>query len=164
MNKETTTLEKFAPVLKRAERVLWMSLIFGMVLNYFGLDTLLVIQFSLSLLGVLFLLFAFIRSDVGISGGEQTGFKELFAWTILPKVLWLSAGISTLAIFVSTLDLGNDVYLRVLPSGIAANAISTIVLSLLFLSGTKHMQKSLQILIRTIPILLASLQFFSNAA
>jgi len=164
MNKETTTLEKFAPVLKRAERVLWMSLIFGMVLSYFGLDTMLVIQFSLSLLGVLFFLFAFTRSDFRTSNSEQVGFKELLAWTILPKILWVSAGVSTFAILMSTLELANDVYLRVLPSGIAANAISTIVLSLLFLSGTKHMQKSLQILIRTIPILLASLQFFSNAA
>lgn len=158
-----TTLEKFAPILKRVERVLWIALIFGMILNYFGLDTLLVIQFSLSLLGVLFFLFAFTRSDVPTSDGEQTGFKELLAWTILPKILWVSAGVSIFAILMSTLELASDAYLRVLPSGIGGNAIATIILSFLFLSGTKHMQKSLQILIRTIPILLASLQLISNA-
>lgn len=161
MNEETTALEKYAPVLKRAERVLWIALVFGLVLNYFGLDTMLVIQFSLSLLGVLFFLFAFTRSDAQASNGKQVVFKELLVWTILPKILWVSAGVSTFAILMSTLELDSDAYLRMLPPAIGANAISTIVLSLLFLSGTKDMQKSLLILTRTIPILLASLQFFS---
>ncbi|MEP1094770.1 MAG: hypothetical protein ABJG78_06640 [Cyclobacteriaceae bacterium] len=163
MKERTTTLEKFAPILKRIERVLWIALIFGIILNYFGQNTLLVIQFSLSLLSVLFFLFAFTRSDVPTSKGEQTSFKELLAWAILPKILWVSAAVSTIALLMSTLELSNDAYLRMLPSGIGGNAIATIVLSFLFLSGTKHMQKSLQVLLRTIPILLASLQLFSNA-
>ena len=157
-----TTLEKFAPLLKRVERVLWIALIFGVILKYFEQNMLLVIQFSLSLLSVLFFLFAFTRSDLDTSKGEQTGFKELLAWAILPKILWVSSAVSTSALLMSTLELSNSGYLQMLPPGIGGNAIATIILCFLFLSGTKRMQSSLQILLRSIPILLASLQLFSE--
>jgi hypothetical protein len=158
-----TFLQKIEPKLKRVETILWITLILGMSAYYLGLNTIIAVQFSLAILILIFLLFAFIPIDVGHIDGDPFGIKELLAWSIIPKLLWLSCAVACFGLLLYSANFNNAGYLQALAIGSLGLTIATIILSLLFLTGTKKLDNVLPILVRTIPVLIVSIQIFTDA-
>ncbi|MEO9871435.1 hypothetical protein [Ekhidna sp.] len=102
-----------------------------------GVPTLITI--GLGGLAIVFFLNIKRQIEVEPAEDEEPGFNELLAWTIMPRLLWIATTISTAAILFYTLQLGNDGYLKLLYVGGFVIIISTLVLIVLRVIGTKHL-------------------------
>lgn len=152
-------LSQIEPYVKRIERILFIALFLGVLVSYFGY-TYLPIQFSLAVLTIVFLIYAFIPANVAQDDPFSSGFKELLAWSIFPKILWLSNSVATLGLTIWSLEGSLQGQLKALASGSLGILFGTIGISILFLTGTKQM--NLTILVRSIPILIFSYYVLSD--
>ncbi|WP_331967573.1 hypothetical protein [Ohtaekwangia sp.] len=145
-------ITKHLPLL---ERILLTALVIGAMLMLLEISTI-VIEVALIGLGVVFFLFAFRPVDLSEQMSKQFGFSELLGLMIIPKVLWISSGISALGIAFSLFHLGNDGYKTLLITGGTTIGVGIgVLLFIIFLTGkNKYLNVVLPVLLRSISLLL----------
>ena len=136
------------------EAVFVVILVVGSFLFYQNLEARLLV---LSLLGltVTYVVSAYKPIEIISNGDEKFGMNELLAWTILPKVCWISCGISTLGGLVFFINSGNDSYKNMLFIGALTLGSALLIVVYLIVSGVKHIKVLNPVLFRVIPILSA---------
>lgn len=148
---------KYLPVI---EKFFLLSLIIGLILNYFfalGLHSITMI--SLTSLSCIAFLNAYRPSQVPPAEEESPyGFKELLAYHILPKVLWIGTSVLLIGILFYILKL--EGMLDMIFIGGTSVAIATFLLVIIKLTGTKHMEYVTPALYRSTPVLIIGIYIY----
>ena len=109
------------------------------------------LMLSLSTLSTVFFLRAQTPPETPPSGDTPMGFKELLAFSILPKVLWISASISTIGFLFHLLGLSGS--RKMLLIGATSLSLALFVFAVLFLTGVRHLRVLQPVLFRVLPVL-----------
>jgi len=100
-----------------------------------------------------FLLYAYKPLDIVRDENEPLKFSEIFALTILPKVMWISSTVSTLGLLFYMLELGNDGYMKMSMIGGLIIGIAVVILTIFLASGVKNLKSATPILLTAVPLL-----------
>lgn len=155
-----TSTAKSVNYLQKIEKTFIATLHVGVLLKFFEIEAAnYILMISAAGLAIAFFISAYkphiiYKSEQEAKEHEPLGTLDLISLMIIPKVLWLSAGISTLAMFIFMLKLGNEGYLNLAAAGGTAIIISLLILVIAFASGVKKMKSILPLLIRAIPALI----------
>lgn len=150
-------LVRFHPYI---ERFFLVCLTIAMVANVIHLSIPGLLSISLTGLAVSFYLKAFIPIEIERTEGELLGFGDLLGLTIAPKILGIGASIAIIGILFKTLELpGADAMLGI--GGMTLVVIS-IILVILKVTGVKHIDKVLHLLIYSIPIAIIGFYLLYN--
>lgn len=158
--KAITAPNKSINFLQRTEKFFIATLHIGVLLKFFGIEVAnYILMISAAGLAIAFFISAFKPHNMFKTKEEANehgplGTLDLISLMIIPKVLWLSAGISTLAMFIFMLKLGNDGYLNLAAAGGAAIIISFLILVIAVMSGVKKLKSIRPLLIRAVPALI----------
>lgn len=112
----------------------------------------LLIYIGLSGLFGYYLLKIFKQDNYALKEGDEFEFKDLIALSILPKVIWISFTILILGLAIMIFDFDNFGYLKILLVGSSSLIISTTLLTVFLLKGTKQSDIQLAAAIRGIPL------------
>ena len=135
-----------------AEKAFVIALAIGTVLAYSKIDSS-ALNVSLIGLAVPFLLYAYKPLDIVRDENEPLKFSEIFALTILPKVMWISSAVSTLGLLFYMLELGNDGYMKMLMIGGLIIGIAVVILTIFLASGVENLKSVTPILLTAVPLL-----------
>ncbi|WP_456457920.1 hypothetical protein [Reichenbachiella sp.] len=118
---------------------------------------------TISLLGLaaVFFLNAFKPQKIEQTGSEQLDFNDLLGMSIVPKVLWIASAVALIGITFYQLGMEKG-YSRTLGSGSLSIIIGTFVLLFLKIREAKHIDKSLPILFRAIPVAVLAVYLYLN--
>jgi hypothetical protein len=153
----TSGITKYLPLI---EKIFLTALIVGVILKISHIDSK-VMGISLIGLGITYFLLAFKPSDIQLQENEQLTFTHLLALMIIPKTMLISAAISALGISLYLLNFGNQQgYKQLLLIGISTIGLGTILLTFFLLRDVKNLKTVTPVLLRAIPLLLASLYIF----
>jgi hypothetical protein len=144
------------------EKIFLAGLAIGLILTYFKTDSKSIIQVSLLGLAITYFLAAFKIIDIPRHEDEKFEFKDLLAWTIVPKVIWISCGVSLFGLFIYSLQLGHDGHKQAFMVGGLSIAIGLIVIGYAFVTGTKHLKYVIPTVIRAVPLLIADFYLLYN--
>jgi hypothetical protein len=150
-----------APFMVRVAKYLpWIEAIFlialgiGLIFLYQSLETTLLI-IALFGLTIIYALSAYKPIEIVSNGDEKFGMKELLAWTIVPKVCWISCGVSTLGWTLFFVNTGNEGYKNMILIGAFTIASAIVVTVFLTISGTHQTKILAPALFRAVPLLSA---------
>jgi hypothetical protein len=158
----TTLLSKITPFLGLAEKIFLAGLAIGLILTYLNIDSKAIVQVSILGLAITYFLNAFKIIDIPRQEEDKFEFKDFLAWSIIPKVIWMSCGVSLFGLFVYTLQLGHDGHKRAFMLGGFSIALGLIFIGYAFVTGTKHLKYVMPTVIRAVPLLLADLYLLYN--
>ena len=145
----TSFTTKITSYLPTAEKIFLVGLAIGLLLHYFGTDSI-VMAVSLVGLAVTFFLSAYRPIEIIPEENEVLGFKELLGHGIVPKVLWISCAVSTMGIFLSNIN--NQGSQKMFFIGGTTIAIGTVIIVGLLVNGAKHINAVVPVLLRAIPL------------
>jgi hypothetical protein len=141
-------LVKYLPI---AEVFFLGGLIVGLILNALKIDGMSLIKFCLPGLAIIYFLSAYKPADLPTDENNPLGFSELLSLSILPKVMWISATVLTIGVLFYLLK--NEGYKQMLMIGCLSMGSSLLILLILFLSRSKHLNNCASVLLRGIPLL-----------
>jgi hypothetical protein len=154
-------LEKYLPIV---EKFFLLCLIIGMVLRFFDAGLPQITFIGLGGLSIAFYLNTYCPNNIPPPAeGQLNGFKELLAYTIMPKILWIGTSILTVGILFYLMKMGNDGYLMMISVGSITVLIGSIVLLANKLMGTKYIGNVLPVLLRSTPALLIGIYIYLEA-
>ena len=139
-----------------AEKIFLAGASVGLIFLFLNLDTLVLIA-SLIALAVIFFLSAYRPPEMPASENASQGFQGLFAFVILPKVLWIGCAVSAIGIALYLMGPTNDGYQLMLLIGGMSLLSDTGIFVFFLLKGTKHIELISPIFFRAIPLLGASI-------
>jgi hypothetical protein len=151
----TASITRHLPLI---EKVLLAVLTAGIVFMVMKVNASLT-KFALLGLGVTYFLSAY-RPPLDIPEPQQNepfGMKELLGLTIIPKVLWISSGVSAAAGALYLFNSANDAYTKLALIGGTAIAGGTLMLVFFSLTGVKHLRLVTPVLLRALPLFIADM-------
>jgi hypothetical protein len=119
------------------------------------------LMLSLSTLATVFFLRAQTPGEYPASNDTPMGFRELLAFSILPKVLWISASIGTIGILFHLLGLSGARQMLVI--GATSLSFAVTVLAVLFVTGARNLNILRPLLFRVLPLLIVTLYIILKA-
>lgn len=137
-----------------AEKVFLAGLGAGFVLMYLALDSN-VTYLSLSVLSAVYFLQAYKPPKSQSEEEKPSGFVGLLVFSILPKVMWISASISLIGIMFHLLALTGA--MEMIRLGATTIGTGLFILTILFFNGAKGTKANVPILFRVVPILIVDL-------
>ncbi len=150
-------MKALTKILPWAERIFSAGLVIGATLLYANIDSTIIIV-SLGGLAATFFLMGYVPVEIERDENEKSGFTELLASTILPKVMWISSSVSTLALLFYFLDSSLGIKQM---AAIGGSTIGLCVVITLFLlvAGVKAIKAVAPILVRAVPLLFIDFYF-----
>ncbi|PZR38955.1 MAG: hypothetical protein DI538_08275 [Azospira oryzae] len=158
----TPMILKITPYVGLFEKIFLTGLTIGLALTYFNAESKTIIQISVLGLAITYFLTAFKTIDIPRKEDEIFGFKDLFASTIAPKVIWISCGVSLFGLFIYTLQLGHDGHKQAFMVGGSSIAMGLIIIGYSAITGTKHLSYILPTIIRASPLLIVDFYLLYN--
>ncbi|MTI23911.1 hypothetical protein [Fulvivirga kasyanovii] len=150
---------KYLPVV---EKLLLLLLIIGLTINYFSGGLYSLIMISLMGLSCVAFLNAYQPSKVPPpEEGKSYGFKELLAYQIMPKMIWIGTSVLLIGILFYILRL--EGFLNMVFIGSIAVTIGAFLLLVLKLTGTKQMEHVMPVLYRSTPVLIIGIYIFMQS-
>ncbi|MEJ1240477.1 hypothetical protein WBG78_20205 [Chryseolinea sp. T2] len=144
------------------EKIFLIGLIVGVLFIILHMDPFDVTVTSVSLFGLAlaFFLSAYKPGEIKTDDGRSAGMKEMLAFVIVPKVLWISSSVSLVGIALLVLGSDSRGYQQMLFIG--GSTLAVAILIALFISVTEKNSASVlkPVLLRAVPVLLADLYFF----
>ncbi|HLT71112.1 MAG TPA: hypothetical protein VKZ75_00605 [Cyclobacteriaceae bacterium] len=156
----TSMLQGITRYLPRLERMLLMLIVLGIVITFLTNAGALIINVAIAGLALVFFLYAYQPLLVNTGKDEKAGMGELLGWSIVPKVLWIGCAISAMGILFFLIKTGTDEYRNMVMIGGFSIVSSLLVLGVLQVSGTKHLQVITPILLRAIPLMIMDFYVF----
>jgi hypothetical protein len=156
MTSPTPFMERFSENVFLLEKILIISLGFGVILTLSQINTAF-IALSLLSLGIIFFLIAYRPVNIPEKENEGFGFSELLALNIVPKVLWLSSAVSSIGLAFFTLELPNEGYKKMLMIGAISIATATFLFLVFLITGIKYLKNVAPVLLRALPLLIADI-------
>lgn len=157
---QTTLIARIVKQLHWIEAFLLTLLGAGVVLTLFNVDALSILIVSLSGLSIVFFLRAYEPPlSAQDENTEPSGFKALLALAIVPKIVWISTSISTVAILFYLMKLESNSYEQMLAIGGSSLLISLLILGFLSITELKNFKALVPVLLRAFPVLLFDIYF-----
>lgn len=156
----TSMLQGITEYLPRLERMLLMLLVLGIVMAFLTSVGSLIINIAIAGLALVFFLYAYKPINVNSGDDEKAGMGELLGWAVVPKVLWISCAVSAMGILFFLLRTGNLEYKNMVMIGGFSILVGLVVLGVLQVSGTKHLQVVTPILLRAVPLMIMDFYIF----
>lgn len=153
-------LQGITEYLPRLERMLLMLLVLGIVMAFLTSVGSLIINIAIAGLALVFFLYAYKPINVNSGDDEKAGMGELLGWAVVPKVLWISCAVSAMGILFFLLRTGNLEYKNMVMIGGFSILVGLVVLGVLQVSGTKHLQVVTPILLRAVPLMIMDFYIF----
>lgn len=153
-------LQGITQYLPRLERTLLMLIVLGIVITFLTSAGSLIINVAIGGLALVFFLYAYRPLLVNAGKDERAGMGELLGWSIVPKVLWIGCAISAMGILFFLIKTGSDEYRNMVMIGGISIVSGLLVLGVLRVSGTKHLQVVTPILLRAIPLMIMDFYVF----
>lgn len=153
-------LQGITQYLPRLERMLLMLLVLGIVVTFLTKAGSLIINIAIAGLALVFFLYAYKPLEVNAGNNEKAGVSELLGWSVVPKVLWISCAVSAVGILFFLIKTMNDGYLNMVMIGGFSILGGILVLGVLAISGTKHLEVTTPILLRAIPLMIMDFYIF----
>jgi hypothetical protein len=159
MNQKSTS-NKLAGYLRWMEKICIISLHIGVIFKFFKIgpanDILIISAFGLA---IAFFANAFkvpkiFETKEAAEQHGSIGMLDLLSLMIVPKVLWISTSVSTFAMLLYMLKLGNTGYIQMAGIGGGTILVSLLILLSSFFMGIKNMKAIMPILVRAIPALI----------
>ena len=110
------------------------------------------VMISLSTLAIVFFLNAQLLPPMERKDGAPLGFNELLTFTILPKVLWISASVSTIGLLFQILGLSGFEQMLLI-GGSSLSVALLLLLIQVIINGVGSLKLFQGVLMRVIPIL-----------
>ncbi len=141
-------------ILPLGEKIFLAGLGAGLLLIYLALDTN-VAFISLNGLAVVYFLYAYKPPEIKSEEDKPAGFAALIAFSILPKVMWISASVSMIGIMFHLLALAGAT--EMISLGATAIGTGLFILAIMLFTGAIGMKANVPMLIRVVPILIVDL-------
>ena len=120
------------------------------------------VMISLSTLAIVFFLNAQLLPPMERTDEAPLGFNELLTFVILPKVLWISASVSTIGILFQFLGL--DGFEQMLLIGGSSLSVALLLLLIqVMINGVGSLKLFQAVLMRVVPILVIALYLLLNS-
>ena len=156
----TSMLQGITQYLPRLERMLLMLLVLGIVMTFLTSVGSLIINIAIAGLALIFFLYAYKPLPVSTGEDEKASIRELLGWSIVPKVLWISCAVSAMGILFFLIRTGSLEYRNMVMIGGLSILVGLVVLGVLQVSGTKHLQVVTPILLRAVPLMIMDFYIF----
>ena len=157
---QTTFILRIARYSHWLEKTFLVFLALSAGLIPFGIDASPGLMISLSGLAVVFFLYAYRPLEISNADDEPMGFIHLLSLSIIPKVLWISASISTMGIMFYLLGLNEEGYKSMLMIGGSSILFASFVLGIFLISATKYLRVLIPVLMRALPILFINIYIY----
>ena len=145
---------RIARYLPWVEAIFLLMLAAGCVMLYQNLEGGLLI-IALVCLTALYFISAYKPIEITSDGNEKFGTKELLAWTILPKLCWISCAVSTLGWLLFFINPDNVGYKNMLMIGALSLGAALVMIAFLISTGVRQMRVLLPVMFRALPLLSA---------
>jgi hypothetical protein len=151
---EAPLMVRIARFLPWVEALLLIMLAVGWGMLYQALEVGLLI-ISLTGLTATYFISAYKPIEIISNGKEKFGMKETLAWTILPKLCWISCAVSTLGWLLFFVDPENVGYQNMLMIGALSIGSALVMIALLIATGVSQIKVLLPVMFRAVPLLSA---------
>lgn len=161
MSEPTPFSKMLYGLLERAELIALAFLIGSLGAQFAGYTAAMsVIVFAFAALAGIYFLMAYRPLAYSPPSDAKPGFKELLAYTILPKVMWIGAAVGAAGFSILHTQPDNDGYLRLLLISAAVTLLNALMVGVFVLQGTetKHIIPGLY---RAVPLALAAIYVVS---
>ncbi|MEX2230995.1 MAG: hypothetical protein WD824_02450 [Cyclobacteriaceae bacterium] len=157
---QTPFIERIAKYLPWMERVFLVAISLGAILVLLNFDASTLINLSLSGLALVFFLNAFRPPEIETTDESPADFSALLAMSIVPKVLWISASLSIIAILSYLLHFRAEGYRQLAMIGGSSLFLGIFIIGIFTVSGVKHLERLLPVVTRAVPLLLMDMYLF----
>lgn len=147
-------LQGITQYLPRLERMLLMLLVLGIVMTFLTSVGSLIINIAIAGLALIFFLYAYKPLPASTGEDEKASIRELLGRSIVPKVLWISCAVSAMGILFFLIRTGSEEYRNMVTIGGFSILSALVILGVLQVIGTKHLQVVTPILLRAIPLMI----------
>jgi hypothetical protein len=162
MNQRPTLFStKLFGLLQKAEIVLWLGFILGLLLYYGGYPSRSILLVSLSGLAIIFFLGAYMPSNIERKEDEKLGFSDLIYTTIAPKALGISLAVACVGIlfyFTNSNPMGTK---QMLILGGFSTAIASAIILIGVATNAKNIKEIIPNLYRALPLMAACFYLLS---
>ena len=143
------------------EKIFLIGLLVGGLLIVLHIDPFDVTVTAVSLFGLAltFFLSAYKPSEITTDDGKQTGMKQMLAFVIVPKVLWISSSVSLVGIALLVLGSDSKGYQQMFFIGGSTLAVAILIALLISVTEKTAARVLGPILLRAVPVLVADLYF-----
>ena len=147
-------MNRIAKYLPWIEALFLLMLAVGWVMLFQNLQAGLLI---LSLIGLTatYFISAYKPIEILSDGEEKFGTKEMLAWTILPKICWISCAVSTLGWLLFFISPENASYKNMLMIGALSIGAALVMIAYLISTGVRQIKVLLPVMFRAVPLLSA---------
>ncbi len=142
-----------------AEKIALAGLTIGLLMQYANLNGLPVVQYSLVALAIIFFLGAYVPIELP-EQNEPGDFSHLLVLTIMPKIVMITAAVSTFGIFLFLLNTGNKGYLQLLLIGSSTSFIAFVIYLYGVLKSMEGVTLLLPLFYRAMPFAIAAAYIF----
>ena len=157
-------------MIRIARYLTWIELFFtiilltGILFSILHMDDDIPMITSLIGLSITYWLSAYKPIEIISNGEEKFGMRELLAWSILPKICWISCGVSSLGVLLFFINPFNEGYKTMLTIGGFALGGALVAVVFLFTTGVKQVKVLAPVLLRAVPWFLLDLYFLMNSS
>jgi hypothetical protein len=151
---EAPLMVRIAKYLPWIEALFLMTLAAGWVMLYETLEAGVLI---ISLIGLTatYFISAYKPIEIISDGKEKFGMKEMLAWSILPKICWISSAVSTLGWLLFFVNPENEGYENMLMIGALSIGGAMVTIVFLISMGVSQIKVLLPVMFRAVPLLSA---------
>jgi hypothetical protein len=162
MNQRPTLFStKLFGLLQKAEIVLWLGLILGLLLYYGGYPSRSILLVSLSGLAIIFFLGAYQPSNIQRKEDEKSGLSDFIYLSIAPKVLGISMAVAAIGIlfyFINSDPMGIK---KMLIVGAFTMTIASAIILIGVATNAKNIKEIIPNLYRALPLMAACFYLLS---
>lgn len=154
--KNKTEVYYLAKILPWLESLAIVLILITGVLMLLGMPSEELFMVSMGTLAIVYFNNTRIPVELELPDNTALGFRELMAYMILPKIMWLGAAVAIIGILFHVLKLKGAMEMVLIGGGTLVTALA--VLGILFLAGTKELhQPYRRILPRILPVAIAAI-------
>jgi hypothetical protein len=154
MNQRPTLFStKLFGLLQKAEIVLWLGFILGLLLYYRSYPSRSILIVSLSGLAIIFFLGAYMPSNIERKEDEKLGLSDLIYTTVAPKALGISLAVACVGIlfyFINSNPMGTK---QMLILGGFSTAITSAIILIGVATNAKNIKEIIPNLYRALPLM-----------
>ena len=146
------------------EKIFLVGLLIGALFGLLEIEpfNITVTMVSLFGLAIAYYVAAFRPMETPEDGSGQMGFKELLAYIIVPKVFWISSGVSLIGLGLLTMGSDTNGYKQMLMIGGITIATGMLVIMVLVIGGARILRPVSTALLRAIPLMIVDIFFLTR--
>lgn len=120
------------------------------------------LMIAMSTLAMVFFMYAYVPPQVDVTSERQPGFRELLAYSIAPKVLWISMSVTTIGLLFYALGFPKMNWQQMLLIGTSSMGLSILIQMGMFVAGLPPTKAFWRSLLRASPLFVVGVYILSK--